>query len=117
MQTTAPFPAAKPDAFTTMGAPRSRTYASAPSRSVKVRCSAVGTPALRMSSFEKALLDSMRAAALLGPKTGRPLASKRSTTPPARGASGPTTVRSILCAAAQPERASTSVGAISTAWQ
>ncbi len=34
--TTTPFPAARPSAFTTMGAPRSRTYAFAAAASVKV---------------------------------------------------------------------------------
>ena len=84
---------------------------------VNVRYSAVGTPAPRMRSLAKALLDSMRAASRVGPKTGSPCFRNRSTTPCARGASGPTTVRSMRCAAAHPERASTSVGAMATGEQ
>ena len=77
--------------------------------------SAVGTPAFLMRSFAQALDDSMRAALAEGPKMGRPLARNRSTIPLARGASGPTTVRSMDRDAANPARASVSPGAISTA--
>ncbi len=86
--TTAPLPAASPDAFTTTGAPCSRTHASAPAWSRKVRYSAVGTPAPRMRSFAYTLLDSMRAASRVGPKTGRPLATNRSTIPDGEGGLG-----------------------------
>ena len=48
-----------------------------------------------MNAFAKALLDSRRAAAAVGPKSSRPSAAKRSATPRLSGSSGPTTVRSI----------------------
>ena len=68
-----------------------------------------------MRSLAKALLDSMRAAAADGPKTGTPDCFSRSARPKARGVSGPTTARSIRFPAAQPESATTSVGEMSTA--
>src|SRR5437660_323166 len=48
-----------------------------------------------------ALLDSRRAAAWVGPKARSPRRSNRSTRPAARGASGPTKVRSIPYCSAQ----------------
>src|SRR2546426_8737433 len=87
--TTAPFPAASPDAFTTSGAAWVLMYARAGASAVKVRLAAVGTPALRITSLANALGDSMRAAAGPGPNTGGPPARSPSGTPAATGASGP----------------------------
>ena len=114
VQTTAPFPAASPDAFTTIGAPCLSIHASAAGRSVNVLCSAVGMPAFHISSLEYALLDSIRAALACGPKIGKPTFSKWSTMPSAKGASGPTIVKSILLDMAQPDRLPTSVASICT---
>ena len=112
--TTAPLPAASPEAFTTTGAPRSRTYDSASAASLKVRCAAVGTPASTISSLAKALLASIRAASAEGPNTATPCFRKRSAIPAASGASGPTTARSMRCDDAHPASASTSPGPIGT---
>ena len=70
----------------------------------QVRNRAVGTSWRAMKAFAKALLDSRRAAAAVGPKSsGRPR-RKRSATPRLSGSSGPTTVRSIVLALGQRER-------------
>src|SRR3989442_6594516 len=69
--TTAPFPAASPDAFTTSGAAWVLMYARAGASEVKVRLAAVRTPALRITSLAEALGDSMRGAAAPRPNTGR----------------------------------------------
>src|SRR5947209_19559390 len=93
--TTAPFPAASPDAFTTSGSAWVLMYARAGSSAVKVRLAAVATPARRITSLANVLDDSMRAAAALGPNTGRPADGprSRSASPAASGASGPTTTQ------------------------
>jgi hypothetical protein len=62
-----------------------------------------------MNSLAKALEDSSCAAALVGPNTRSPRARKVSTTPPASGASGPTTVSTIFSATAKSASASWSV--------
>src|SRR2546427_5843170 len=67
--TTAPFPAASPDAFTTSGAAWVLMYARAGASAVKVRLAAVGTPALRITPLADALDDSMRGAAAPRPDT------------------------------------------------
>ena len=54
-----------------------------------------------MNALAKALELSSCAAAWVGPKMRRPLARKRSTTPAASAASGPTTVRAIFSARAK----------------
>ena len=107
-QTTAPLPAARPEALTTIGAPRDRMQAMASALAVKLRWAAVGTPMEAIRPFEKLLLLSMRAAASVGPKASSPAAAKRSTKPAARAASGPTTVRSIPSSAAKTARRSIS---------
>jgi len=48
-----------------------------------------------MSSFEKALLPSIIAAALLGPKQGMPFSRSMSQSPITRGSSGITAAKSI----------------------
>ncbi len=55
-----------------------------------------GMPYFCINFLEKTLLDSIWAAAFVGPKIGMPSFWNRSTIPAARGASGPTTVRSMF---------------------
>ena len=69
------------------GARLRRPIANAPDR-------AIGTPAASATSWQNALLASIRAAAALGPKTAIPAASSASATPAASGASGPMTTSS-----------------------
>jgi len=90
-----PFPAAKPSAFTTIGAPSCSIYLTASSISVKFAYLAVGILLRAKKSFENALEPSSCAAPLLGPKHLRLFSSNKSTTPLTNGASGPTTVKSI----------------------
>src|SRR2546426_11875840 len=85
--TTAPFPAASPDAFTTSGAAWVLMYARAGASAVKVRLAAGGTPGLRITSLANALGDSMRAAAAPGPHTRGPRGRRRSARPAAGGGS------------------------------
>mmetsp|Transcript_7498 Transcript_7498/g.18081 ORF Transcript_7498/g.18081 Transcript_7498/m.18081 type:complete len:220 (-) Transcript_7498:175-834(-) len=105
--TIAPFPAASPLAFTTTGQCSSMYFrpASYPSSSIrskpsptthsgvrrKIAYSAVGISHLRMKSFENAFDSSRITAALLGPKTMTPSATKASVIPSTSGCSGPTT--------------------------
>mmetsp|Transcript_16601 Transcript_16601/g.41588 ORF Transcript_16601/g.41588 Transcript_16601/m.41588 type:complete len:324 (-) Transcript_16601:309-1280(-) len=90
-----PFPAARPEAFTTCLSLSSRdsTYLMASAGSVNVRYFAVGMPCSCKKSFEKALLASSSAAALEGPKhkTSGHSTLIWSTNPATSGASGPTT--------------------------
>ena len=65
-----------------------------------------------MSSLANTLLDSISAAALLGPKIDIPAFSNSSTTPIASPVSGPTNVRSIDFANPALTSCSTSVGAM-----
>ncbi len=60
----------------------------------------MGTPAASATSWQKALLVSMRAAAALGPNTGIFEAVRASATPAASGASGPITTSSAAMARA-----------------
>ena len=99
---TTPLPAARPDAFTTTFPSAERTYASAAARSVKQAKAAVGMPWRCISPFAKALLLSISAAPMQGPKAQSPCAWKWSTIPAASGASGPTTVRSTAFPSAHP---------------
>src|SRR5688572_15591296 len=94
--TTTPFPAARPSALTTIGAPRLVTKAFASSALSKVLCSAVGILCRAMKLLAKSLDASSCAAARLGPKIFRPASRNASTTPAASGASGPTTVSRIF---------------------
>ena len=101
---TTPLPAARPSAFRTSGKPNSpdRTQASASVRRHRRRGTAPSARAWRaMKSFANALLDSSRAAAAVGPKSGSPASAKRSATPRLSGSSGPTTVRSHALVARQ----------------
>ena len=90
---TTPLPSASPSALITIGNRNSSQNRNASSLRSNVPARAVGIPCLCISSFAKIFDDSIRAAALLGPKMRKPSATKRSTTPPASGSSGPTTVR------------------------
>src|SRR6266566_159229 len=102
--TTAPFPAARPDAFTTSGSAWRLMYARAGSSAVKVWLAAVAIRARRITSFANALDDSMRAAAALGPNTACPASRRASASPAASGPSGPTMVKSIWCSRAAATR-------------
>ena len=55
---------------------------------------AIRTPAAAATSWQNALLDSIRAAAAVGPNTAKPASSRASATPAASGASGPMTTSS-----------------------
>ena len=91
--TVTPLPAARPSAFTTMGAPRSSTYARAAAASEKVAAAAVGMPASAHTALRKVLEPSRRAAPADGPNTRTPPARRASARPSTRGCSGPTTTR------------------------
>src|SRR3954451_6554569 len=69
---------------------------------------AVGTPAASMTSLANAFEPSSRAAARVGPNTGRPRPWISSTRPATSGASGPTTVRSASSRSARSASAPTS---------
>ena len=73
-QTATPFPAARPSALITTGAPWVLTYARAGSASSNVTDRAVGTFAASMICLAKTLLPSICAAALDGPNTRKPSA-------------------------------------------
>ena len=70
--TNTPLPRARPSALTTQGSPRAAMKASASSAASKARDSGMGRPAARLTSAAQALLDSMRAAAAVGPKARMP---------------------------------------------
>ena len=103
--TTTPLPAARPSALTTTASPNSprRTTSMASAAEWQTRYRAVGTPCRDMNTLANALLVSSCAAARVGPNSGRPDAPKRSATPAASGASGPTTVRSTFSRVGQRE--------------
>ena len=92
--TTTPFPAARPSALRTIGAPCSFTYARAASLSVNVLLSAQATPYLCMKFFAKSLLPSSCAGSFFVPTVGIPSDQNLSARPAQRGSSGPTTQRS-----------------------
>ncbi len=94
----------------TMGAPRSRMWRSVSSKSMNVRCAAVGTPAFSMMVLANAFEPSSLAAACVGPKISRPRSPKTSTMPSTNGASGPTTVNSISRESAKSASSSISSG-------
>ena len=108
-QTITPFPAARPEALMTTGAPSSRAAPRARSASVNVRARAVGTRASSMSCFANDFEVSICAASRVGPKIGSRSARKWSTIPAASGASGPTTVSETPSRRANVARASNSV--------
>ena len=60
---------------------------------------------LAIRSLANSLLDSIRAAAFVGPKARSPAALNASTTPAANATSGPTTVRPMPFCAAKSEMA------------
>ena len=97
-QTVTPFPAARPSALTTTPSPPARELVRERARRrhavSNARPSAIRTPAAAAISWQNALLDSMRAAAAVGPNDGDPAASSASATPAASGASGPMTASS-----------------------
>ena len=86
-----PLPSASPSALITVGIGQVSMYFRAASISSKISYDAVGIPYFFMSRLEKALLPSMRAAALSGPKQGMPFSSSMSTRPSTSGSSGATT--------------------------
>src|SRR3972149_5450734 len=88
-----PLPAARPSALTTSRVPADLTYSRAASTSLKVRVRVWGMAWRAMNSLAQALLDSISAAALVGPKAGMPAACSRSMSPQASGSSGATTTR------------------------
>ncbi len=94
LQTKAPLPAARPSALTTQGK-LATAYFLAFSGLSKISNSAVGIPYFFMNFLARTLLPSNWAAASLGPTIPNPKDSKISTIPLTKGASGPTTVRSI----------------------
>ena len=112
--TTTPLPAARPSAFTTIGAPRRRTNSRAASASSKRSHCAVGMPAASHTSLVKALLPSSCAAARDGPMQGIEAASMASAMPATSGASGPGTTRSISLSWAKATRAGKSSSPIGT---
>src|SRR5512143_397227 len=109
--TTTPFPAARPSALTTIGTPRSETYARAAAASENVRYCAVGMPCRAMKAFAKSFELSSCAAACTGPKIASPAARNASTMPAASGASGPTTVSATFCSRANATRSGNAVSA------
>src|SRR5215469_7904391 len=98
--TTTPLPAARPSAFTTYGGPNSSRARSAAALSWHVLDLAVGTPAAPMTSLAKDLEPSIMAAPRPGPKQAIAADRTASATPLTRGASGPTTTRSVSSLAA-----------------
>src|SRR6267142_1898229 len=90
----------RPAALTTIGAPRSSTYACAGRASSKVANAAVGMRWRVMNSLANCFELSSCAQARVGPKIRSPLDWNTSTMPSASGASGPTTVRWIPSASA-----------------
>src|SRR5204863_6143461 len=111
--TTAPFPPARPEAFTTRGSACRLMNASAGSSAVKVWLAAVEIRARRMTSFATALDDSMRAAAAPGPKPAWPASRSAPASPAASGASGPTMVKSMLYSRAAATRSAVAL----TGWR
>ena len=114
MATTTPLPAARPEAFTTTGAPNSRAAARAVSTVVCIDARAVGTPASRISALANALDVSICAAAAVGPNTGIPCAMQASASPAASGASGPTITASTCSSCASRTRPATSDADVDT---
>ncbi len=109
-----PLPSARPSALITIGnCSRSQNRSASSLRSNAPAC-AVGIPCWRISSFAKILEDSIRAAALVGPKTRNPSATKRSTIPAASKSSGPTTDRSTRFSLAKRTSAARSFTEIAT---
>src|SRR5688572_21638912 len=78
--------------------------------SSNVHARPVGTPARSITSLANVFEASRRAADRVGPNTGIPNDATASTTPAARGASGPTTTRSTAWIRASAATAPTSVG-------
>src|SRR3989344_2991903 len=113
-QIVTPLPNTSALSLTTIGAPRSRTYAVADGSSENVLNCAVGTPAFSIKVFEKTFDDSICAAALVGPNIFSPATLNTSTIPRSSGFSGPTTVSAISFSCANARSFPTSVAAIST---
>ena len=86
-----PLPSASPSALITVGIGQVSMYSRAAFISLKISYSAVGIPYFFISFLENALLPSMIAAALFGPKQGIPFSSSMSTSPRTSGSSGATT--------------------------
>ena len=109
-----PLPRASPSAFSTIGILAVLRYSRASSALSNVAYSAVGMSYFFIRSLEKALLPSKMAAFLRGPKTLRPAFSKTSTTPPTRGSSIPTMVKSISFSLANATSLSNSIAPMGT---
>ena len=90
-----PFPAAKPSALITIGAPISSTYLIAALAELNRLKAAVGILCRKQNSFVKLLDPSSFAASALGPNALIPAMVSLSMRPPTNGASGPTTTKSI----------------------
>ena len=86
-----PFPRARPSALITIGIFCLLTYSNALFISLNISYFAVGILYFLINSLEKALLPSIIAAALFGPKHGIPRSESKSTRPSTRGSSGATT--------------------------
>src|SRR5919201_85586 len=111
-QTTTPLPRARPSAFTATFPSLSRAQALAGAGCVKASKSAVGMLARRISSLANDLLDSMRPAPRLGPKTLNPACRRASPTPASTAASGPRTMRPSRSCRAKSTRRTTSAAPI-----
>ena len=101
--TITPLPAARPSALSTgrSSGPRISSHLCAAWAVSKSSPPACGTPADCMTCLANHLEDSIRAASRAGPKARMPRSVRASTSPAARGASGPTTTRSMRrCSAA-----------------
>ena len=109
-----PLPSARPSALITIGAWCSSIYALAFAASSKTSYFAVGMLKFLIRSFENALLPSIIAALLLGPKHGIPFPSSSSTMPSTSGSSGATIAKSIFSLMAKSLTASISVALMST---
>ena len=114
LQISTPFPSASPSAFRTIGIFAVFRYSSAFSGSSKFSYAAVGMLYFFIKSLENALEPSRIAAALFGPNTRSPSASKASTTPPTNGSSIPIMVRSIWFSFANATSLSNSMAPIGT---
>src|SRR4029079_17898200 len=97
----------------TYGAPSWSRAAADSSAVVQTNALAVGTPAASITSLANALDPSSRAALADGPNAAIPAVRTASATPPTKGASGPTTTRSMPSEAASAATEGPSIGSTS----
>ena len=114
LQINTPFPKASPSAFNTIGYFEVSKYSNAFSGESKFSYPAVGILYFFIKSLENAFDPSKIAAALFGPNTLNPSASKASTTPPTNGSSIPITVKSLSFSFANETNLSNSIAPIFT---